>query len=297
MQALSQSQLCEKLGGVWHGHYFSCKCPFHDDTQPSLLVYKDGGWCMGCRKHYTLQKLSGHAYHVPIDVVAQYGPRLNWKVLGTNLTDLCRFRGHSKDTLQNSVHLLKELEDRGLSRHIINYDDLGYWDGWYVFPVCSLEYSQLTGFVLRASKAIQAKTGHRYATPPQQKDMLFFPHIVSGYKVYVTFGIFDAYAMALAGYQCVTGTRGQNLKAKLLKDSGIREFVLVPDKGEEAAAYNLQAQLGLSAKVLILPYPEGCKDPNDVLVKHGHAVLSNLILSSEFELDGLRLLREYSNNN
>lgn len=282
MNALSQSQLHDKLGGAWHGNYFSCRCPFHDDDKPSLLVYADGGYCMGCRKSYSLQKLSGYAYHLPETRKETYGPRLDWKQVGTTRESRIDFRYKCREALACNQHLKEELYERGIKPGDISMDGIGYWEGWYVFPIHERENADLLGFVLRASKAIQNKTGHRYTTPPGQPDMLFWPGSNGFIRAYVVFGMFDVYSVYSAmGRTVVTGTRGQGLKAKLLKDSGIREFTIIPDKGEEAAAYKLQKELGLSAKVLVLDYPEDCKDPNDVHVKHGAIALRDLIQNKE----------------
>jgi len=49
-----------------------------------------------------------------------------------------------------------------------------------------------------------------------------------------------------------------------------KQIIILPDKGEEDTARKLASRLGWRGKVLVLDYPDGCKDPNDLLVK-GHS--------------------------
>ena len=42
----------------WHDNYISARCPFHDDNQPSMLVYPDGFICLACNERGTLTKLA-----------------------------------------------------------------------------------------------------------------------------------------------------------------------------------------------------------------------------------------------
>jgi len=40
-----------------HGKYYRACCPFHNDSEPSLLIFEDGAWCLGCQRHFTLRQL------------------------------------------------------------------------------------------------------------------------------------------------------------------------------------------------------------------------------------------------
>jgi hypothetical protein len=80
----------------------------------------------------------------------------------------------------------------------------------------------------------------------------------------------------IAGYAGITGLSGQKFEPSYL-DRFRKPIYIIPDKGEEKSAIELQSSLGWRGYPLYLDYPEGTKDPNEVLVKYDVDTVSKLI--------------------
>lgn len=62
---MTAQELTVALGGRWHGSYGSCRCPAHEDRNPSLTI-RDGRsaapllWCQtGCESEAVIDALKG----------------------------------------------------------------------------------------------------------------------------------------------------------------------------------------------------------------------------------------------
>jgi len=89
--------------------------------------------------------------------------------------------------------------------------------------------------------------------------------------VYLTFGMIDSISLHLLGFASISTTTGKSARPEALV-SIRKPICIIPDKGEEKSALHLAASLGWRGKVLKIDWPDGCKDCNDMLVKH-HAEL------------------------
>jgi hypothetical protein len=131
---------------------------------------------------------------------------------------------------------------------------------------------QFVDWVLRATPAIQ--TNSKYVCRPRKNKQEGFQLYSSDWQrieesnaVYVPFGLLDMWTLDMCGLATATGLTGKTYQPPWF--DGIRKKIyLIPDVGEEDAAHRLKRRLGWRAEVLELEYPDGCKDCNDILMKH-----------------------------
>jgi len=263
--------------GRLHSNYVTGQCVFHDDHNPSLIVYADGWFrCFGCGARGKWSKLwdkiSGRPARLsaPSNAVARLG----------NLDD---FAYTAHQALKNSEGLMWQLERRKLEEAIDRFM-LGWKEGWFVIPVFSREM-EVQGIVFRADDEQSKISVIRYRTPAGQESMLYVPDwkllMQSDGPMFVAFGMFDAITIALMGFPAASPTGGQNSTKAEWFDEMRRKIVFVPDDGEENAAHKAANKLDWRGAVMAIRHPDGCKDPNDMVVS-GH------------EQELLRLLEESS---
>jgi hypothetical protein len=254
-----------------YARYVAAVCPFHDDNKASLLVFADGFRCLACGERGSLEYLWQRASLRPLSPVRnkpQYYPTIpaGW--------DNERLVRSAHKMLMDKPGLQQYLIGRGLERAIRRYD-LGYWDGWYTIPVKD-EDGDINEIVFRAGPWVQSVTGSRFWQRSGQRPRIYIPEyqqpsihpsLQPGY-LFVTFGLFDAMSVSLLGWPAATSTIGKgSFRPEWLAwyDGYV---VIIPDLEEEKEAHILASQLGWRGRVCLLPYPEGCKDPNDLLQKH-----------------------------
>lgn len=252
-------------GARRYSRYVAARCPFHDDNKASLLVFADGFRCLACGERGTLEHLWQRASLRPLAPERnkpQYRPTIpaDW--------DNERLVRSAHKMLMDKPGLQQYLIGRGLERAIRRYD-LGYWDGWYTIPVKD-EDGDVTEVIFRAGAWVQANGGGRFYQRGGQRPTMYCPDwslLRNRQVLFVTFGIFDATTLALCNYPAVTSTIGKgSFKPEWLAwyDGYV---AIIPDLEEEKEANILASQLGWRGRVLLLLYPEGCKDPNDLYQK------------------------------
>lgn len=261
---ITQEQIADLVGRVhWHGKYFAMICPFHDDREPSLLVYRDGAYCLGCRKNFTLRNLYYRLKRRRTIRVADrdLGPNLRWNRLPP------------ADELAEEAHALliehpgqdAYIRQRGIASRI-EPNRIGWWNGYYTFPGYD-EHFDFSGLILRANAETQKHTGNRYLTPPHQEPFLYvtdWNRVARASVVFITFGIIDALVVADLGFASASPSNGQTPNSELF--TALRKpLVIIPDrKAEEVDTANrLIADLGWRGQLLILPYEDGTEDPAD----------------------------------
>lgn len=256
---ITQDQIAEKLERVrWHGRYFSAICPFHDDREPSLLVFEDGSYCLGCLKGASLDSLWKRVSGEPSRGIESCSPLVHWRYI---LHDLATFCKEAHERIKRYPELGFSLRKRGLQERIPK-SQIGWWDGWLTVPIRT-QAACLAGIVLRSTAEVQKRTQVRYATPPSQPALLYTPDwklIEDRPAVFVPFGIMDAEAIALMGFASATSTEGQRFTPSLL-DSIRKPLIVISDKGEEPAGRRLAASLGWRGIPSSLDYPPQAKDP------------------------------------
>lgn len=244
----------------WHGRYFSARCPFHDDTEPSLLVYPDGAYCLGERRRYTLQQIEKKIAGRKANIAQEPKAAFNWRFAPDPET----MADDGYRALHRQPSLTTYLTGRGLKLDFINEMLIGWWEGWYTFPFYGAE-GNFRGLVIRASPAIEQHCHVRYLTPPGQPEMLYLPDWSlwgAAKHFYVVYGIFDCLLLNQSGIPCVTSTSGQRLSSGLLE--ALRcPLTILPDNHphEIQSAKKLASELGWRGTAKILSYPTGVKDP------------------------------------
>lgn len=272
----TQDQIADKLDQVtWHGHYLKAVCPFHDDREPSLLVFIDGFYCLGCQKRGSLSELwravSGRGVGLPSNQVRIRFPQ----------GDQDWFLAEAHTRLLTYPDLGLGLKNRGLEARI-NIAEIGWWEGWYTLPLKAGSWVKTKRpYALRATPDLEAYTKTRYIYPPDQDHRLHVPRPSEtmptrmddsrGGPVFVVFGLLDAEAIADLGFEAITSTKGKRITASDLH-SVRRPLIVLPDRGEESEARILAGDLGWRGRWFSLPYEQSfrfpdLKDPADFL-KH-----------------------------
>jgi len=256
-----------------HGRYSSARCVFHSpDNHPSMLVFKDGYYrCLSCGASGGLTQLQ-RALNGWVPPAVSNKADWHSPLLPNDLYSQDELCNDSHDVLRRHEDPLAwYLKERGIFDRILP-QYIGYYNGWYTIPMLS-DKKDFLGMVARAGSHIQHTTGSRYSIPHGQRSILYIPdHVIvrdSDYLVAV-YGIIDALSLRQLGIPSCTGSSGKDsLKPEML-DEYRKQIIILPDKGEEDTARKLASRLGWRGKVLVLDYPDGCKDPNDLLVK-GHS--------------------------
>ena len=262
-----------------HGRYVMCQCPFHDDNSPSMAVFKDGGFqCFACGERGGFgklhKKLSG--WTAPVVTVKTGGHRSVLPSESGQLQSVVRDAHRTLVSLRDPLAIY--LKKRGMYGRIVP-QQLGYHDGWYTIPIYG-ERHEFIGAVARSSPQVQERTGSRYDVPFGQPPLLYVPDwnlVRNSSFLVVAFGMFDALSILELGLPACTPTNGQlSLKPHMFDDIR-KKIIIVPDKGEEEQAKKIERELGWRGRALILDYPAGCKDPNDLLVNgHGQWLKENI---------------------
>lgn len=271
------SQVLPKLQRVKeYQNYFSCLCPFHDDTKPSFLLYKTGWYrCLGCGRTgdlYSLYRfLTGwvsKSATIRSEVAEFHVPRL--KNVGEDFVINCH------ETLLNfSQSLAWYLRMRGLEEQIIP-QKIGWYNGWYTFPVYGYE-DDYRGFIMRSGRHIQEATGLRYVI--RSTGSLYFPDWYLARKsdyLVVTFGILDAISLSKLRIPACSSIHGKTVNISELEWAR-KPIVFFPDKDEGEDARKYYRQLGWRGRIVDFPYDENVKDPNDLLLVNKEIEMANAI--------------------
>jgi hypothetical protein len=246
-----------------YADYSMAVCVFHNDSDPSLMVFKDGWFsCLGCGRkgHWNTlwSKINGRQVVVIPEPVTSFRPPIYG---GSNLEDIC-YQAHA-DLMQ--FHSLQwYLEMRGLENRI-ETNEIGYWQGWYTFPVRDRE-GVFQSAVLRAAPHVQKVSGIRYWC---KSDPL--PYVPDWHRtlhskyLFVVYGILDALTLSSLSFPVITSTAGNNTFRWEWLDEFRRPIHIIPDLGEKQQALELASHLGWRGKVVDLNFPIGKKDANGFL--------------------------------
>lgn len=248
-----------------YGRYVLARCEFHSDSDPSMLVFRDGWFrCLGCGRVGKLEvlwsKLNGVASTVTPEKKTSFRP----PTYGHDLEELC-YQAHCD--LMQFPSFKWYLETRRLDDRI-ETNEIGYWQGWYSFPVRDEEGAFKTA-VFRAAPHVQETTKLRYwcSSVPQMYVPDWF--VVRRAKaLFVVYGIMDALTLSSLRFPVVTSTAGNNTFHPEWLDSFRVPIYIIPDAGEETEAMKLANSLAWRGKVLRLNYPLGEKDPNGFLTSN-----------------------------
>lgn len=265
---LTYNDVIRELQGVHeYDRYAAARCPFHQDSSPSLLVFKDGWFkCLGCGVHGHLTNLHNK---IRGQYVAVHPERRTIFQAPRQLDDypteeyLC-YQAHI-DMMQ-FPNWQWYMEMRGLE-DCIEIAEIGYHRGWVTIPVKDKDGNFIT-CVFRAAPHVQEVTGTKYWC--NHAPAMYVPdwRLLDKAKfIVVVYGIFDALTLNRLRFPVVTPTHGKTNFCPEWLDAYRKPIYIVPDLGEEKEAIKLASQLGWRGNTFFLDYPKGCKDPNDYLVQ------------------------------
>lgn len=246
-------------------NYLLSLCPFHDDHNPSFLVYEEYYVCKACGKKgkttALLDKLD-YSYVQPSRSFYTNNPWTGW-LRSYSLEEVTK---KAYNVLQKLPHQGIYLHRRGIDHELITNLKIGYLDGWYTIPVFDKQ-NNLIGSVARIG---DTESDVRYMTPPDQEMLLYCPNwrrLEASRSVFIVYGMIDSVSLEKLGLASLTGTLGKNLDAELLRDIRKRMYI-IPDNGEEKEANILASELGWRGHTTVPDYPYDAKDVNDLLVKY-----------------------------
>jgi DNA primase len=261
-------------GDSTHGWALCC---FHPDTKPSLRLLSSGYRCMSCGEHgsleWLLQKVSGRI------VIREktYNPASfiwrNWQEKFGSIKEIAKVAHNNLVNNPDTQHYLKQ---RKIDSQI-KQGYLGYAEGYYIFPIRD-EYGEVLGLTARTSPTIQTKN-NRYSVTKDCPQKIYVPNWKRVNKedcIYVCYGTLDVWTLEMCGLAGITGLSGQQLKPEYL-DRFRKPIYIIPDKGEEKQAIELQSSLGWRGMPLYLDFPEGTKDLNQIHQEFGLDTVSKLI--------------------
>ena len=273
---VSLDEIADHLDRVHHhGHYISACCPFHEDRNPSLLVFDDGWFkCLGCGEQGHNSRLYQKVSNV-IGVQQDGGwtpPKLPYSII-----DKREFVDKGHLFLRNNPFLHDYLYERGIGG-MIDSCKLGWWNGWYIIPFFN-STNGLVGFTMRANKKLQKQIRRRYLVPPGQNSMLYVPDwkaVINSNYLIVTFGVIDAISLRTFGIPTASPSAGQ-LSSNLHWFDEIRKpIIFMPDKNEEESAWKIASQLGWRGHVLVPNYTDRMKDPNDMVLNNPSSLITSI---------------------
>jgi hypothetical protein len=253
-------------------------CPFHQSfpIRPSLMVWESGFKCKSCGEHGSLIKLNNLIGNVIITQKYYYNPSQRiWSKWLNRFGNVQTIATIAEQQLKNEPNLDFYLRKRKIESQI-KKGRFGYLDGYYTFPILN-QYDEIMGLVARASPSIQTDN-LRYTVSPKCPQKLYVPDweaIKKEEYLFSCYGTLDAWSLYMAGYASFTGISGQELNAENIPFR--KPMFIIPDRLEEKNAIMLRHNMGWRMEVLLLNYPEDCKDINDIHMKYGIDKLKELI--------------------
>lgn len=272
-------QIAELIPCHRYEHYLAAKCVFHEDRNPSLMIYPDRYYCKSCGESGTTARLlrylqTGNFHTAEYEV---YHPNL-WRKLGDFDPEDVALEAHYylKKNWDRSYYLKQRGIDSLFSPLLI-----GFLDGYYTFPIFGGAH-EIMGLVARAGPVLQEQTGIRYLIPPHQDpNLLYCPDwdkVLKEDYVLAPFGMVDAMTLHLIGYPVISPTTGHNLQPEAFKHLR-KKIIFLPDGDhrDDRTARELASQLDWRGRVAFLDYPDCTKDANEIYCKYGARLLKDMI--------------------
>lgn len=274
-----QDALAEKLERVsYHGDYFTCLCVFHEERRASLFVYKKDFRCASCGATGSIERLykkvTGSTTRISPSSSRNFVAYRKW------FREYGSIAGISKAAHQfllSTPAFEFYFKERGISQ-FIKQGMFGWIDNWLFFPVKSCD-GQVREITIRASKTNKSEAKYFLIPHEGEHQHLYIPNherVKLADEIYVPFGIIDAWSLEACGLASMTGMAGQNYSPEWF-DEYRKTIWIIPDKGEEAKAQELKYRLGWRGKILLLDWPAGCKDCDDIRMKQSVKSLLKLI--------------------
>ena len=262
-----QLSLFDKLqDSYWldNNRYFACYCPFDVHKTRALLVYEDGFICKSCGASGTLKYLENHVSDTPLRPTIQKSNVLpRWARWERNYIDIEGIAkvAHKSLTPDRAGYFRNRKIDQ-----FINKGMFGLLDGWLTFPVFDADH-KIIDIVVRNGGRKDKDV--KYVLKPYKEKVirpLYTPDwdkVLKSSRIIVCYGILDVWSFEAVGLPAVTGITGKTINPELFTNFQNKEFIIIPDEGEEPDAYRLAGQLGWRGSVHRVNYPYSVKDPDE----------------------------------
>ena len=196
--------------------------------------------------------------------------------------------------------VVKYFKDRGISEATLKYNDVQYANEIY-FPQVQGKLGAICFPYKRKNETVNIKyrSGKKHFRQEKDAEKIFYglDNLDPNEKtLIITEGEIDKLSFDEIGYNFAVsvpdgapapGTKNFQSKFEYLENcrselAGIRDFILAVDNDPagQTLEYELARRLGFE-KCFRVTYPDGCKDPNEVLMKHGTEGLNELIGSAK----------------
>ncbi len=262
-------------------------CPFHDDQQPSFIVYPDHFFCMSTSCGARGNIFNWYAYKIFGDV--------NLKLRGHDFTKvLDEILGSPTKQIDNRSKSIEEDEpidlnilaisyhnnlqafprrfnyflSRGFTAKTVNEQQWG-WDGKnYTIPVWSGMASSSKVMSIRLRSAVVGKNQRYSGIRDYNQQILYNTEALLYAKslcrkdvcLFCFYGELDAALAWQDNLIAVSPTNGALSFVSSWVDGYKGDVIFLPDKGEEQAAYMDAGAFGSRGWVLHLPYTNDTKD-------------------------------------
>jgi len=250
-------------GSHRYENYVSALCPFHDDSRPSLLIYKDNYFCASCGAYGKTDYLLSTLSKIPVmrkrEAQKFYNPFSTWIKTYARLGLTLKV---ANQVIRQKPS--KYLQNRGIEHENQIRLSLGYLDNWYTIPIRDIK-NRIIGAVARRGENNTASS--KYIIPfRQDPNLLYVPswnNIKKSNYLILTFGIFDAISLYLCGVPSASTTTGKRINPVALNHIKKRIYIW-GDLKEESDAHRLAANLGWRGSVVSCQWPTNTKDVSDL---------------------------------
>jgi len=196
--------------------------------------------------------------------------------------------------------VIKWFADRGIDEQVLSNECVGYKDRWIQFPFYK------SGEIVN----IKSRTADKKFRQSKNAEKCFyrFDNMVGMEAIIITEGEMDALSVVQAGYNNVVSipdgalspnTKGTDLKFSFLLSAeehlmSAKTIILAMDNDPAGNTMRdeLSRRIGRERCYRVV-YPEGCKDMNDVLVKHGEDRIVEIITDAHpYPIDGVITIKD-----
>jgi twinkle protein len=279
------------------GSYYITKCPFHDEKTPSFKIkQKDNHFkCFGCGAYGDMidfiVKLKSLSFQNAVRYIAS---QKNFELEETsNEIEKPQPRLEKIDKVY-----IDYFENRGISNNTLLRFKVTQANEW--MPDAQTEISVLCFNYFRDDELVNIKFRGRNKSFKLVKnaELIFYnlDAIKDDDTAVIVEGEIDCMSMYEAGiYNCVSVPNGAGSNNLTYIDNCINHLIdkkyIVIAVDNDDAGNKLKDELIRRLDIercFYIEYPEGCKDANDILIKHGKDYLKSLIINAKpFPIKGI----------
>ncbi len=225
------------------GANHTCKCMFHEDSNPSMVVHKEFYLCFGCGA--TGDIVSWYTDHWKMSfgdalgvAAVDAGIELNEDIYeylekarverDSRLEELANYRAK----LTENEKAQEYLTGRGLTQETIDFFRLGYRPDWHAIAIPMYSKSGNLDAISYRYMGDGEKRYHHKNTDSWRKGDTFYNIRAIEFEegpIIVCEGMFDAMSIWQAGFKRVVAIMGGALNDNHIKELGDNSIIFVPD--------------------------------------------------------------------